>query len=339
MTRSRRDFILRLAALPLGVEGASAASGVISRPRFISPSAAPRPMAGVSLSGAEYNPGSFRLNYDYVYPTPSEIDYFGKRGFKLVRMPVRSDRLLRSGVATPEFKIVNDLISYAQRYSIKVILDLHEYGYIGGLLGVDSDATKSFIQIWGVLASLLKAQPNVIFGLMNEPYQQSATAWLSAANSAIAAIRSAGGNQLILVPGSYWSGAHSWTSTDNSSVMLGVRDLANNYAFDMHQYLDPDGSGTSAAVVLGSGSGWLVDFTNWARSSRVKAFLTEFGFASNPQAMKEGDGLLAFMQRNADIWSGWTYWAAGPWTGNYMFTVEPAGGVDRPQMSVLQGYV
>jgi hypothetical protein len=32
---------------------------------------------------------------------------------------------------------------------------------------------------------------------------------------------------------------------------------------------------------------------------------------------------------------GGTYWAAGPWWGNYPLSVEPRNGQDRPQMAVL----
>jgi trimeric autotransporter adhesin len=30
-----------------------------------------------------------------------------------------------------------------------------------------------------------------------------------------------------------------------------------------------------------------------------------------------------------------TYWAGGPWWGNYMFSIEPQNGVDKPQMTIL----
>ena len=60
---------------------------------------------------------------------------------------------------------------------------------------------------------------------MNEPHDQSASAWLGSANAAIAAIRNAGAMQEILVPGSYWDGAGSWTTTDNATVIgTGVQD-------------------------------------------------------------------------------------------------------------------
>jgi len=45
--------------------------------------------------------------------------------------------------------------------------------------------------------------------------------------------------------------------------------------------------------------------------------------------------MLTYMEKNRDVWIGYTWWSAGPWWGNYMFTIEPDKGVDRPQMSYL----
>ncbi|HIB99683.1 TPA: glycoside hydrolase family 5 protein, partial [Candidatus Poribacteria bacterium] len=42
---------------------------------------------------------------------------------------------------------------------------------------------------------------------------------------------------------------------------------------------------------------------------------------------------------NTDVWLGWTYWAAGPWWGDYMFSIEPKIGEDRPQMVILEKHI
>jgi Ca2+-binding RTX toxin-like protein len=41
------------------------------------------------------------------------------------------------------------------------------------------------------------------------------------------------------------------------------------------------------------------------------------------------------MQQHTGAWQGVTYWAGGPWWGNYMFSIEPQNGVDKPQMTIL----
>ena len=89
------------------------------------------------------------------------------------------------------------------------------------------------------------------FGLMNEPNGVAATQWLAAANAAIAGIRASGAQNLVLVPGVRWTGAHSWYSGDsgsNAAVMGGVVDPLDHYAYELHQYLDSDSSAPRRTV-------------------------------------------------------------------------------------------
>jgi endoglucanase len=48
--------------------------------------------------------------------------------------------------------------------------------------------------------------------------------------------------------------------------------------------------------------------------------------------------MLRYMNTNADVWHGWTYWAAGAWWGGYPMSIEPVAGTDRAQMAVLRRY-
>ena len=51
------------------------------------------------------------------------------------------------------------------------------------------------------------------------------------------------------------------------------------------------------------------------------------------------DGMLTYMQQHSGAWQGVTYWAGGPWWGDYMFSIEPQNGIDKPQMAVLLQHV
>lgn len=51
---------------------------------------------------------------------------------------------------------------------------------------------------------------------------------------------------------------------------------------EMHQYLDSDGSGTSATCVSNTiGAERLQDATNWLQANNLKGFLGELGAGSN----------------------------------------------------------
>ncbi|MCB1543043.1 MAG: glycoside hydrolase family 5 protein, partial [Rhodoblastus sp.] len=50
--------------------------------------------------------------------------------------------------------------------------------------------------------------------------------------------------------------------------------------------------------------------------------------------------MLAHMADNADVWTGWAYWAAGAWwPKDYPLSIEPKDGEDRPQMKVLAKWI
>ena len=175
---------------------------------------------------------------------------------------------------------------------------------------------------------------------MNEPQQSSAAGWLQSVNGAIASIRSAGARQEVLVPGIGYDGAWTWTTDGNASVIgTGVVDPSNNYAFEVHQYLDSDGSGTHAAVVSANiGVQRLQAITQWAESTGNRLFLGEFGVAADATSLSAMSNMLTYMDQHTGAWQGATYWAAGPWWGNYMYSAEPSNGVDAAQMTVLEHY-
>ena len=122
---------------------------------------------------------------------------------------------------------------------------------------------------------------------MNEPHDQSASDWFVSVNDAIAAIRQSGANQEILVPGSYWDGAWTWTTTDNAAVIgTGVQDPLHNYAFEVHQYLDADGSGTHpGAVSTTIGVERVTAITQWAETTGTHLFLGEVGVSTDQTSL------------------------------------------------------
>lgn len=333
----RRRVLGALAGAPFLLAGGRAGAAA--------PPAQPRLGGGINLAGAEFNPGKTRLNFDYTYPDRGTVDYFLGRGFKLIRIPFLAERLVARGpkglVPTPDLDLLAGIVAGIHRAGGRVILDMHQYGRSldGRLIGRDEGAAELFAASWLAIATRFRSDDKVIFGLMNEPNVQSATEWLAGANAAVAAIRKVAPRHLLLVAGSYWSGAHSWTTTDNGTVMLDLVDPGRNFAYEVHCYLDSDNSGTHREVAKGSGASRLTAFIEWCRVHKARAVLGEFGWADSPDAHAEGTALLEALRNSPDVWLGWTYWAAGPWWGDYMFTVQPKDGRDRGQMKILERYL
>jgi aryl-phospho-beta-D-glucosidase BglC (GH1 family)/20S proteasome alpha/beta subunit len=302
---------------------------------------------GVNLSGAEYNPGGTRgVNFDYTYPTDAEIDYFAAQGMTAIRLPFLLERLepVAGGPLDPtQLGYIDNVVNYAATKGIDVILDPHDYGYeYGTLIGSTPASNATFANFWGEVAAHYASTSNVLFGLMNEPNAQTPSQWIVSVNAAIAAIRAAGAtSQQILVPGTDWDGADSWVSSGNAQIVGdGVVDPSHNYAFEVHQYLDSDGSGTHSTVVSASiGVERLEAITEWAEATGNKLFLGEFGVASDPTSLAALNNMLGYMAQNTDVWEGGTYWAAGAWLGSYMYSAQPTNGVGTPQLAVLDQYV
>ena len=181
-------------------------------------------LLGVNLAGAEFGPpydtsghltgrnvpGVFGT--DYIYPTHTEIDYYASKGMSVIRLPFLWERLQHTengSLDATELGRLDDVVNYATGKGLKIEIEPHDYGYgFGALIGSAQAPNSAFADLWGKIALHFQPNPNVIFGLMNEPHDQPASDWLGSANAAIAAIRNAGAvSQEILVPGTYWDGA------------------------------------------------------------------------------------------------------------------------------------
>jgi endoglucanase len=230
-----------------------------------------------------------------------------------------------------------------------------------GLVG-SAVPDAALVDFWTKLADHYKNNGRVIFNLMNEPAAVSATQLLNTTNQVIAGIRSTGATNRLHVPGTSWTGAHSWISSGNAATMINVVDPAKNFVFEAHQYFDFNSSGTADyendepgmpqdLAQIGTNSNpnnvsvgvqRLTNFTNWLRANNVRGFLGEFALPND----RFGDGelpsgdpfnrprvgdetlqaTLDYIHANDDVWEGWAWWGGGPWwnSGSYMFGLGPS---------------
>ncbi|MEV4609867.1 glycoside hydrolase family 5 protein [Neorhizobium sp. LMR1-1-1.1] len=296
---------------------------------------------GINLWGADW----FN-NGERMLPTAAQIDYFAAKGFTNIRLPFEWESIQPTlgGPLDADFvDQVREIVQYAASQGIYVILDVHSYGKFGEeLIGSDHVNVSDFSNLWGKIATAFANNDNVRFGLMNEPQLESASDWLGAVNAAISAIREAGASQQVLVPGINWTGAWSWTGSDNAQVIGAegaIIDPADNYAFEVHQYLD-DTSGQHEWVVSETiGVERLKAITDWARENDASLYLGEFGVADNPQALAALKNMLTFLSDNSDVWVSASYWVAGEANPTYVYSVQPELAVfDVPQMDILENY-
>ncbi len=302
------------------------------------------PAAGVNLAGAEFGAAPGAAEKDFHFPAESEFAWARAKGFSVVRLPFLWERLqpaLEQDFDAGHLALLASAVARARTHGLSIILDVHNYGrWRGEPIGGDKTPDRAFADLWRRLARRFGKEPHVVFGLMNEPHDMPAARWAKSAQAAIDAIRATGACNLLLVPGVNWTGAHSWTRAGdhgvNGEAMRMVRDRGA-HAFEFHQYLDADWSGTSGQCrpkeqVVAA----LSVATQWLRENKRKGFLGEFG-AGDDERCREGlDAMLEHMATNSDVWTGWAYWAAGAWwPKDYPLSIEPKGGEDRPQMKII----
>jgi endoglucanase len=315
---------------------------------------------GVNLAGAEFGVDPWGVGKipgvhgtDYIYPDPKyatgydSADYFLAKGMNTFRLPFRWERLQpvrgQAFDAAERQRLVTTVADLTA-LGAYVIVDPHNYARYGAnVLGDGTLTDDDFFSLWWNLATEFKDNPRVIFGLMNEPHDMPTQDWIDAANYALSAIRQVGATNLVLVPGNGYTGAETWTGGtygwSNAEAMAYLTDAGNNYAFEVHQYMDADSSGTSDTCVSTTiGAERLASFTAWLRSEGKRGFLGELGGGDNPTCVAAVSGALSHLEQNADVYLGWTAWAAGPWWGTGR-SLEPNGSTDKAQMDGLEAHL
>ncbi|KDQ10378.1 glycoside hydrolase family 5 protein [Botryobasidium botryosum FD-172 SS1] len=283
---------------------------------------------GVNQSSAEFGnlniPGT--LGKDYTWPTRASVDFFVAKGLTTHRIAFLMERLsppargLTGAFDATYLAALKDIANYVTSKGGYAVLDPHNFmRYNGAVITSTSEQTW-----WKNLANEFKSNSNIIFDIVNEPHDMTATAAFNLNQAAVNGIRSSGAtSQLILVEGTSWTGAWTWVSSGNADAFKNLKDPNNNVAFEMHQYLDSDGSGTNPVCVSSTiGAERLAAATAWLKQNNFKGFLGEIGAGSNDACIKAVQGAFCSMQQSG-VWIGALWWAAGPWWGDYYQSIEP----------------
>lgn len=177
--------------------------------------------------------------------------------------------------------------------------------------------TAGFQAFWKTVASHFNGNSHVIFDTNNEYHDMDNSLVGNLNQAAINGIRAAGAtSQTIFVEGNSYTGAWTWVSSGTDTAMGALYDPHDNVIYEMHQYLDSDGSGThSTCVSTTIGQQRLVAATNWCRSNKKNCIIGETAAASNSVCLSAIEGMLSYMKANNDVWRGWLLWGGGPWWG------------------------
>ncbi|CAI7595443.1 unnamed protein product [Penicillium viridicatum] len=300
---------------------------------------------GANEAGAEFGSGNIpgELGTDYIWPSTSTIHTLRSAGMNIFRLSFTMERLvpgtLTSNADATYLASLKSTVNYITSNGGYAVIDPHNYGrYYGNII----TSTSDFAAFWTTLALEFASNDKVIFDTNNEFNSEDQTLVLNLNQAAINAIRAAGAkSQYIFVEGNSWSGAWTWTTINDN--MKALTDPQNLIIYEMHQYLDTDGSGTSETCVSSTiGQERVVAATQWLKGNGKKAFLGEFaagGGGANSVCQSAVTGMLDYLQANSDVWLGASWWSAGPWWGDYIYSFEPPSGVGYTYyMSILKNY-
>jgi endoglucanase len=350
---ANKDFILGISHNDIGqidVARAGVRLGSLAMPSMT-------PMLGLNEASGEFGVGNY--SFKYAYPGKDRVDWVASQGFGIIRVPFLFQNIQAASSAALDeaaMRQLDPVLDQCAARRIVCLLDMHNYGgyYLDdsaatlGLPGSIDASNTRLAKLWAGIADRYKNNPFVWFDLMNEPNRQTALEWVKTGNAIAAAIRATGATNKIVFQGTAWEGAWTWESSGNATQMLKAYDPGGNNAFEAHQYLDRDGSGTSPACIAGSGATRLAPFTAWLRKYGLQGILGEIGWADNAGCSIEATALLDHWQAattstSAGGYIGLTYWAAGPWwPDGYMYLAEPRpfpNGGDPAQLKTLKGYL
>lgn len=178
-----------------------------------------------------------------------------------------------------------------------------------------------------------------------------AQVWESASATVLSAIRAAGDDTLVFVPGYQWASAKDWAKNHPHGWITDP-----NIKYEAHYYFDSDNTGTysnsfaaenAAAVSAGYRdlaqravaelSGWL----KWLRANHVRGYLGEIGWPNTGDAAEwnaVGDALYDLLDRggvDASYWATGQQWGTGYALSSY--TGHPISDV-RPQAAVVEAH-
>jgi endoglucanase len=302
------------------------------------------PVIGVNLAGAEFSdklPGNYGVSY--IYPNKIELAYYKDKCMLLIRLPFSWENLQTQTYADlddQELERIKNFVAEAKKKGMKVILDIHNYGrYYGAVIGSNAVPISAFADVWQQIANEFKDESAIYaYGLMNEPHDMN-NKWPQAAQAAVDAIRKVDDSHIILVGGDGWSSAEKWPVYNAS---LDINDPASKIIYEAHIYFDDDGSGSYDESYQAEGAypeiGFdrLMPFLNWLDANKNRGFIGEFGVPANDSRwLVVLENFLTVLEANE---IGGTCWAGGPWWGDYILSVEPDNGEDKPQISLLKKY-
>ena len=308
----KRPFDAKLEPMRLHTEGT----------QVLDASGKPVMLYGVNIASLEW-----RNEGDHVEESVNRAINDWKVNF--IRLPLAQDRWF--GKMTNQMDggaayraIVDKLVDTCAASRVYIDLDLHwsdcgKWINEGGTLGQHNMPDKNSVAFWQDMAARFKNQPNVIFGLYNEPHDVPFAIWRDGGTAAdnparwnpdqakviyeavgmqklYDTVRATGATNVVTVSGLDWG-------YDLSGVLQGYAIAGTNFVYETHPYPFKD-------------TNW--DNTFGAVSEKFPVYIGEWGFGGRrtnniTNNLNYAHSLMDYAQQHKLHWTAWDlHVSAGP---------------------------
>ncbi|SOE23070.1 endoglucanase [Spirosomataceae bacterium TFI 002] len=154
-----------------------------------------------------------------MFFTEADVAFIDSVGFDHIRMPVDEEQLWDQGGNRNEeaFKLLDNFLGWAQKYELKVILDLHKlrshhFNATEKPLWEKPEEQQKFIKLWKDLASAVNKYPNsmLAYEFMNEPVADTAEEWNKLLGMVADSIRSWEPKRVLVIGSNRWQSVNTF---------------------------------------------------------------------------------------------------------------------------------
>ncbi|KAH9944192.1 endoglucanase [Epithele typhae] len=283
----------------------------------------PRQSSLPQLGGV--NTAGYDFSVVCTVPPADQFSHFAGEGVNLFRIPWQLMTPTLGGDIDENWFSANydptvqaALASSSNTY---VIVDLHNYArWNGQIIAQGGPTNGQFASIWTQLAAKYGTNERVIFGIMNEPHDiPNVATWVDSVQFVVNAVRQAGAQNFLLLPGSSWSSAEAFP-TEAGPLLVKVTDPlggSDKLIFDVHKYLDSDNSGTHPDCTTDNVDVLTTLVSFLQNNGNRQAILSETGGGNTDSCETMLNSELALVKQNFPTIVGFSVWSAGAFDTTY----------------------
>jgi hypothetical protein len=244
-----------------------------------------------SVVGAQ-EMAKFRQEVYDNFITEADIQRISTLGFNVVRVPMNHTIFENGG---PGFQILDRLLSWADRYHVYVVLDLHSApggqakiftaDSEGGKLWDSPESQSQTVELWKSIAARYKDRRSVAgYDLLNEPAPENDSQLADMDRKIVAGIREVDPAHMVIVEGAKYA----------SDFSMFNEPLSPNQAYSFHMYTRKQDDRSEK----------LAEYSRISKTQNVPMWCGEFG--ENTYEMI--DSTLALFRNPENDVDGWAFW-------------------------------